>query len=278
MGLYFSPRVLRDVIANPGCLQPKRAEITALLTDLRNSTDLAEKLGPEGMLELLNSIFAVENQAVFAEDGSLEKPVGDQFLAYWGAPDPQPDGPDRALRATYALISGLQDLRKTFDPDTRALFGFGVALHAGRCLIGNIGSAQFYHYGVVGDLLNATARVESLTKFYGVLVLVTRDVYDRFSTAPEARVLDRVVVKGKTSSLELLELRNPTSPENFKDIACSYAEAYGAYQVGDFKTAGQMFERTSASDRPSAVMAIRCKELQDNPPERWEGAYTFLNK
>jgi hypothetical protein len=172
----------------------------------------------------------------------------------------------------------LQDLRKTFDRETRDLFGYGVALHAGRSLIGNIGSAQFYHYGPVGDLLNATARVESLTKFYGVLVLVTREVYDRFSTAPEARVLDRVVVKGKTRSLELLELRNPTSAENFTEIAQSYAAAYGAYQAGEFRAAEQMFQRTTACDPPSAVMALRCRELQINPPQNWEGAFTFLTK
>lgn len=278
MGLYFSPRVLKDVLENPGRLEPKRVEITVLLTDLRNSTALAEELGTEGMLELLNRIFTVENAAVFAEDGSLEKPVGDQFLAYWGAPDPQPDSADRALRAALAVIDGLESLRETLEPRTRELFGYGVALHAGQSLIANIGSSQFFHYGVIGDLLNATARVESLTKFYGVLVLVTRNAYNRFSTAPEARVLDRVVVKGKTSSLELLEVRNATSPENFIEIATSYAEAFAAYEEGEFNRAEKMFDRTSSADRPSAVMALRCRELQSNPPEKWEGAYTFLTK
>ena len=177
MGLYFSPRVLKDVLENPGSLEPKRVEITVLLTDLRNSTALAEQLGTEGMLELLNRIFAIENSAVFAEDGSLEKPVGDQFLAYWGAPDPQPDSADRAMRAALTLINGLESLRETLEPRTRELFGYGVALHAGQSLIANIGSSQFYHYGVIGDLINATARVESLTKYYGVLFLATREVY-----------------------------------------------------------------------------------------------------
>ena len=180
--------------------------------------------------------------------------------------------------AARAIVSGLEDLRNTFDPDTRALFGYGVALNAGPSLIGKIGSSHFFHYGPVGDLLNATARVESLTKYYGVLVLVTRAVYDRFSSSPEARVLDRVVVKGKTEALELLELRNPTSPSNFSDIASSYAEAYSAYQARDFEGARRMFERTNAFDPPSAVLALRCEELQRNRPERWDGAYTFLTK
>ena len=122
MGLYFSPRILNDVLANPGRLEPKRLEITALLTDLRNSTPLAELLGPEGMLNLLNRVFAIENSAVFSEDGSMEKPVGDQFLAYWGAPDPQPDAGDRALRAAPTLIEGLQNSAETFERAIAAIF------------------------------------------------------------------------------------------------------------------------------------------------------------
>jgi class 3 adenylate cyclase len=122
------------------------------LTDVRNSTPLAERLGPEDMLRLLNKVFEVQNRAVFAEEGSLETPVGDQFLAYWGAPDPQPDGSDRALRAALALIEGMQALRESLEPEIRELFGFGVALHTDHALIGNIGSAQYFHYGPVGDV------------------------------------------------------------------------------------------------------------------------------
>src|SRR5206468_965913 len=125
MGLYFSPRILNDVLKNPGRLEPKRVEITVLLTDLRNSTALAEQLGTEGMLNLLNRIFTVENSAVFAEEGSMEKPVGDQFLAYWGAPDPQPDAANRALRAALTVIEGMHSLRETFDSQTREMFGYG---------------------------------------------------------------------------------------------------------------------------------------------------------
>ena len=148
------------------------------------------------MLKLLNQIFTVENSAVFAEEGSMEKPVGDQFLAYWG-PDPQPDAGDRALRAALTVIEGMHSLRETFDSQTRELFGYEVALNAGDSLIANIGSAQFFHYGPVGDLMNATPRVESLTKYYGVLMLTTREFCNRLSQPSDLRIIDSVVVKGK---------------------------------------------------------------------------------
>ena len=89
------------------------------------------------MLELLNKVFEVQNRAFFAEEGSLETPVGDQFLAYWGAPDPQPDASDRALRAALALIEGMQALHESLAPEIRELFGFGVALHTDHALIGS---------------------------------------------------------------------------------------------------------------------------------------------
>jgi adenylate cyclase len=278
MGLYFSPRILNDVLKNPGRLEPKRVEITVLLTDLRNSTALAEQLGTEGMLNLLNQIFTIENSAVFAEEGSMEKPVGDQFLAYWGAPDPQPDAADRALRAALMLIEGMQKLRETFDSQTRALFGYGVALNAGESLIANIGSAQFFHYGPVGDLMNATARVESLTKYYGVLALATREFCNRLSQPPDARLIDCVIVKGKSVPLELFELQHKFSPENIRETASNYNKAFALYQDGKFSEAEGRFHSLSRFDNPSAVLAQRCAEFAVHPPQNWRGVFALTTK
>jgi len=278
MGLYFSPRVLNDVLKNPGRLEPKRLEITVLLTDLRNSTSLAELLGTEGMLNLLNRIFTVENSAVFAEDGSMEKPVGDQFLAYWGAPDPQPDAADRALRAATKLIEGTHNLRETFDAKVKELFGYGLALHAGESLIANIGSAQFFHYGPVGDLMNATARVESLTKYYGVLALATREFCNRLSRPTDARLVDCVIVKGKSVPLELFELRHKFSPQNFNEIAKTYAEGFALYQEGNFSDAERLFRTLSGFDKPSSVLAQRCAEFTLHPPKNWCGVFALETK
>ena len=278
MALYFSPSVLKNVLENPGRLEPKRVEITVLLTDLRNSTALAEQLGTERMLDLLNRIFTVENRAVFAEDGSLEKPVGDQFLAYWGAPDPQADAADRALRATLALIEGMHELRETLDPNVKELFGYGLALHAGQSLIANIGSTQFFHYGVIGDLINATARIESLTKYYGVLALATREVFEKVSQRPESRVIDRVILKGKSVPLELIEVRHKFSPENFQEIATKYAEGFSFYEEGKFDAAERMFRALAECDKPSRVLAARCAELSVDAPAEWCGVFTIETK
>jgi adenylate cyclase len=210
----------------------------------------------------------------------MEHFLGDQFLSYWGAPNAQPDAADRAFRAALALIAGMEELRSTLEPDLKALFGYGVALHSGTALIGNKGSAQRLDYGLVGDLINAAARVESLTKHYGVLFLITREAYAQLSEPPFVRVIDRARVKGKTAALELLEVRHPYSPGNFDEVVARYNTAFSGYEQGNFKEAAGMFAalRDEMQDKPSGLMAERCLELAAAPPPGWNGIYQLTTK
>ena len=280
MSLYFSPHIMEHVLQNPGSMEPQEAEITVLLTDLRNSTAIAELLGPPGMFQLLNQVFETQTRAILAEDGSMEHFLGDQFLSYWGAPDMQPDATDRAFRASLSLITGMEGLRTNLEPNLKTLFGYGVALHSGTALIGNKGSAQRLDYGLVGDLINAAARVESLTKYYGVLFLITREAYAKLSAPPKVRLIDKAVVKGKSTPLELLEIKHAHSPGHFDDTLERYNAAFASYERGDFRGAEQMFAalRDEREDKPSAIMAERCHELGLAPPKNWDGIYHLTTK
>jgi adenylate cyclase len=280
MSLYFSPHIMEHVLKNPGSMEPQQAEITVLLTDLRNSTSIAEMLGPPGMFQLLNQVFETQTHAILAEDGSMEHFLGDQFLSYWGAPDAQPDATDRAFRAALGLISGMEELRGKLDPKLKALFGYGVALHSGTALIGNKGSAQRLDYGLVGDLINAAARVESLTKHYGALFLITREAYARLSAPPMVRLIDKAIVKGKTVPLELFEVKHSHSPLHFDETLERYNAAFAEYERGAFDIAERMFAalRDERQDKPSGLMAERCHELAMDPPEDWNGVYQLTSK
>jgi adenylate cyclase len=280
MSLYFSPHIMEHVLKNPGSMEPQQAEITVLLTDLRNSTPLAELLGPGGMFQLLNQVFETQTRAILAEDGSMEHFLGDQFLSYWGAPNAQPDATDRAFRAALSLISGMEEARLTLEPQVKTLFGYGVALHSGAALIGNKGSAQRLDYGLVGDLINAAARVESLTKYYGVLFLITREAYAKLSDPPVTRLVDKVLVKGKSLPLELFEVKHSFSPANFEEIAQSYSAAFVDYERGDFVEAERKFAALQGEerDKPSALMAERCRELATEAPKDWNGIYELKTK
>ena len=275
MGLYFSPRVLDAVLADPGSMKPRRARVTLLLTDLRNSTPLAELLGPAGMFELLNRVFEAQTVAIMSEEGNLEHFLGDQFLSYWGAPRPQPDGADRAEHSARKLIAAMETLRATLTPEVQQLFGYGVALHSGNVLVGNKGSALRLDYGLVGDAVNEAARVEALTKYYGVRLLVTRDTYAQFSRQGHRRLVDRVIVKGKSEPVELFECANPCTPANYAEICTRYKAAYDQYYFGHFAEAQTRFQALAAetADGPSRVLAARCAELAAHPPAEWNGVW-----
>jgi len=280
MSFYFSPRVLERVLKNPGSTEPQEAELTLLLTDLRNSTPMAEQLGAGNFFALLNRVFEIQTRAVTGEDGNLEHFLGDQFLSYWGAPDPQPDAPDRALRAALVLIAEMEGFRDSLPVETRQLFGYGVALHSGFALVGNKGSRLRLDYGVVGDLANTAARVESLTKYYGVRMLVTRDTYAKLTSPPPSRTLDYVVVKGKNLPIEILEVNHSLSKSNFEEIAQKYAEAFACYQKGQFEVAEGLLTRLAETenDSPSLVLKRRCAELRVNPPAIWDGIFRLETK
>ena len=275
MGLYFSPRVLDAVLADPGSMEPRRANVILLLTDLRNSTPLAEALGPKGMFDLLNRVFEAQTGAIMSEEGNLEHFLGDQFLSYWGAPQKQPDAADRASRAAVKLICSMEALRATLPPEVQKLFGYGVALHGGGVLVGNKGSALRLDYGLVGDTVNEAARVEALTKYYGTRMLVTRDVFAQFSVQGPHRLIDRVVVKGKSGPVELFECENPCTPPNFAEICLRYKTAFDEYHFGRFGEAGKLFEELAKefSDGPSRTLALRCAQFVVYPPAGWNGVW-----
>jgi len=280
MGLYFSPRVLDAVLADPGSMNPRRADVTLLLTDLRNSTPLAEKLGPKGMFDLLNRVFEAQTTAIMGEEGNLEHFLGDQFLSYWGAPQSQPDAVVRAERAAQKLITAMEQLRASLPEDVKALFGYGVALHSGGVLVGNKGSAMRLDYGLVGDTVNEAARIEALTKEYGVKLLISGDTFAELDGGGAHRLVDRVIVKGKTEPVELFERENPCVPANYRDLCQRYKAACDEYTAGRFAEAKAQFEKLvdDFNDGPSRLLAARCARLIASPPSEWKGIWKMESK
>jgi adenylate cyclase len=160
-------------------------------------------------------------------------------------------------------------------PEVQKLFGYGVALHSGSVLVGNKGSALRLDYGLVGDTVNEAARVEALTKYYGVRMIVTRDTFAQFKTQCTRRLLDRVIVKGKSEPVELYECENPCTPPNYAEICRRYKTAYDEYFFGRFSEAQKQFDALARefSDGPSKTLSARCAELIAHPPADWHGIW-----
>ncbi len=205
---YVAPHVLQELMQSPGNLGlgGKRSEVTVLFSDVRGFTTLSEQLEPEQLVSVLNLYLEKMTQVIFHSDGMVDKFIGDAIMALWGAPTPHENDQEKAIDAALGMVDALKVLNPTIREYIGVPFAIGIGLNSGPATLGNIGSQGKLDYTVIGDSVNLAARLEGLTKQYGVQLIVSentmRGVQDKFYH----RSLDLVIVKGKTKPVEIFEV------------------------------------------------------------------------
>ena len=169
-GRYVSVDLAEELLRNPEALKPggELRTVTVLMSDLRGFTSLTERLGPEGMVTLLNQYLKSMTDVIEDHDGYINEFIGDAILVIFGVPSPREDDPRRAVRCAIGMQRALDRFNAETHRDVPLQMGIGI--HTGRVVIGNIGSEKRISYGVIGDAVNLTARIESLTVGSQILV------------------------------------------------------------------------------------------------------------
>ncbi len=139
-------------------------ELTVMFTDIAGFTTVAEELPAADTAAFLNHHFAVLAACVEAEGGTIDKFIGDALMAFWGAPDPQPDHAARACRAARAMAAALHADNAARAAGAAPRVRLRVGIHSGRMVAGNIGAPGRMNYTIVGDAVNTGARLEQLGK------------------------------------------------------------------------------------------------------------------
>ncbi len=139
-------------------------EITVIFTDIVGFTAHSDAMDAEGVATLLNAHFGDVSAAVEAEDGTIDKFIGDSVMAFWGAPHRQPDHAQRAVRAVIAMTARIR--ARNADRTTQGLSPIRVRIgvHSGDAVVGNIGAPGRVNYTIVGDTVNIGSRLEQLCK------------------------------------------------------------------------------------------------------------------
>jgi len=198
-GRYTSPQVVEELIANPEMLKPggTRKELTVLFSDIRSFTTFSEDHPPEEVVRRLNEYLSAMVEVIVRNDGTLDKFVGDEIVAVWGAPVDQPNHAELAVRAGVEMELEIIRLQEKWKQAGLTLLDMGVGINTGEMVVGNIGSQRKMDYTVIGDNVNLGARVEALTRDFPHRVLITGKTFEQVKHTVEAIHLDDVVVKGK---------------------------------------------------------------------------------
>jgi len=281
MDRYLSPAVGRWVLADPGrlTLGGDLREMTVLFMDLRQFTTLSHTLSPERLVALLNRYRAVMTDVVFTHDGVLVQFAGDAIEAFWNAPMDQPDHAHRACLAALDMSAAVQTIRAEFEAGGWGQLDVGIGINTGRMVVGNFGSRRRLEYAVVGDPVNVAARLEGLTKLYGVRVVAGEDTRAAVDEGIAWRFLDVVAVKGRPAPLSVFEVvgRADRLDAETRHRLDRYQEGVDSYRARRFDDALKIFAglaEEGLGDGPLSLYLERSRQaLRTPPPDDWDGVH-----
>lgn len=239
---YLSQDLLNELIAKPDALSigGESKELSILFSDIRDFTSMSESMEATKLVSILNRYFTPMTDVVIKNKGMLDKYIGDAVMAFFNAPVDVQNHPDAACRTAIEMIEKLEDLNQEFEKENIKPLCIGIGINTAEVIVGNMGSSTRFNYTVLGDGVNLAARVEGLTKKYGINILITEFTVKRMRSTFLYREIEVVKVKGKNESVLVYELMQNTS--KFRKIKSSYDKALQEYKNSDFEKAKFLFE------------------------------------
>ncbi len=258
---------------------------TVLFSDIRSFTTLAEQLGAQPTVTLLNDYFALMVECISQQGGMLDKFIGDAIMAVFGLPVPSEDDEDRALRAAIAMIRSLWEWNSEREQRGEPTLDMGIGLNTDAVVAGNIGSPKRMDYTIIGDGVNLASRLEGACKHYGARILLSELTHGKLKGVYRLREVDRVIVKGKTKPVavfECLDYHDADSFPNLMETVGAFNEGLARYRDADFAGAGEWFERALKAN-PGDRVAARYRDqsgalLESPPPADWDGTSVLTEK
>lgn len=204
-GKYVSPQVLEKIMENPEKVELGGEEkiVTVLFSDIRGFTTLSEATEPAELVGILNEYFTEMTNEVLKYGGVLDKYIGDAVMAFWGAPLPDDNQADNALKAAIGMVKSLHEFNKKLAERGKPQIKNGVGLYTGPAIVGNVGSTDRFDYTVIGDTVNTASRLESSTKEFGVSIILGEPTYKSLKENFSVKKLGVAKVKGKTEELQI---------------------------------------------------------------------------
>lgn len=283
-GQYVPAEHIQRMLDDPKAIsfEGERREMTVLFADLHDFTRMSEQMSTQQLKLFLNRYLTHATETIFNYRGTIDKYIGDLIMAFWGAPLPQANHAEQSVCAALALQNMLQDKQSDFTLFGISQVKLGIGVNTGEMNVGEMGSDYRRAYTVLGDAVNIAARIEPLTRFYQVNILVTEATKNQCPTIL-FRTIDQVKVKGKQNSLKLFEpiaLKQELSEQQHR-IYALYERGIEYCYAQRWQEALSALEQVKSHLPHDAVTQLYIQRVQNclsTPIPYWTGIQDHLNK
>jgi class 3 adenylate cyclase len=285
---YLSEDVVEEVISDPARMQLGgiNRHMTALFSDIKGFTGIAEKLMPGHLVDLLNHYLSTMSDIILEQKGTIDKYQGDSIVSFFGAPL---ELDDHALRACTAGIM----MKRIEGEVNRYVLENGISpsplltrigINTGEMVVGNMGTQKKMNYTIISNAVNLASRLEGVNKQYGTWVLASESTIQETKGKLLTRRLDRIRVVGINEVVrihEILELKADASDALFEQIYL-FHKALDLFEARNWKDAETAFDQVlklNPNDGPSKHFLERCRQYLEFPPASdWDGIFNITEK
>ncbi|MET0676131.1 MAG: adenylate/guanylate cyclase domain-containing protein, partial [Bradyrhizobium sp.] len=268
--LYLAPHVINRMLSSNKLpeLGGETREVTVFFSDIEGFSLIAEKMSPDGLMELMNEYLSAMTDVIERHGGYVDKYIGDSIVAVFGAPADDPDHAANAARASLDCCTRLTELNASSAVFSENKLAQRIGINSGEALVGNFGSQRRFNYSVMSDAVNLASRLEGANKFYGSTVIASETTVALAGNAFAWRELDAIRVKGRNQALKIYELlaRADEITSTQEAVVKNYADGLAHWRAREFDRAATAFGRSAESDRPSTLFRERARQLAGHPP------------
>jgi adenylate cyclase len=295
---YLSPTLVERLAQSPKQLVLGGEEriMTVLFSDVRDFTAISEtyKDNPTGLTTLMNRFLTPLTNAIVAQNGTIDKYIGDAVMAFWNAPLDDPAQESDACHAALDMLDCVDALNQERRQEASASgahfvpINIGIGINTGRCTVGNMGSDLRFQYTVMGDTVNLASRLEGQTKTHGLSTIIgsrtAAAVADQFALFE----IESIRVKGKREPELIYTIVGRTDVANtreFQSLQDHWAQLLTCYRKQDWSGALKMAEVCRDDCERFGLVGLldsyvdRIRRLEQSPPALdWDGVFTAETK
>ncbi len=241
-------------------------KLTISFSDIRGFTTISESLKPKEVFDFINSYLKQMDTIINDHSGVIDKFMGDGIMALF------PKNADDAVICSLLMLKQLDQINDKYKDEKQEPINIGIGLNTGLCMFGIVGGLNKLEATVISDAVNLAARLESLTKTYGVQLIISEKTYFSLKDVSRysIRFIDRVVVKGKTRAQSIYEIYDNDTEEirNLKDqTKALFEEALAHYHYKEIPKAIELLEECieiNPNDNPAKIYLERCHLFSKN--------------